>query len=53
MADETKGKLKEKTGELTGDGDMEREGKVEKAAGKVKDAADKATDKVADTVKRD
>lgn len=47
-ADEAKGRLKEAAGDVTGDEDLEREGKVDKAVGAVKDAVDKAADKVKD-----
>lgn len=47
------GKTKEKTGELTGDDDLKREGKGDQAAEKVKDTAEKVTDKVKDTLKKD
>jgi uncharacterized protein YjbJ (UPF0337 family) len=46
-ADESKGRLKKATGELTGDDSLKREGDVDKASGKIK----KATDKVADKAK--
>jgi len=44
--DETKGRLKEAAGNLTGDQDLKNEGKVDKAVGGVKDAVDTAADKV-------
>jgi uncharacterized protein YjbJ (UPF0337 family) len=37
-ADETKGRLKEAAGDLTGDEDLKNEGKVDKASGKAKKA---------------
>ena len=37
-ADEAKGRIKEAGGSLTGDDSLKREGKVDKATGKVKDA---------------
>ena len=43
--DDMKGRVKEATGNLTGDEDLEREGKVDKAVGGVKDAVDGAADK--------
>ena len=36
--DDAKGRIKEAGGSLTGDDSLEREGKVDKATGKVKDA---------------
>ena len=49
-ADDAKGRVKEAAGDLTGDEDLQREGKVDQAGGKAKDAVDKATDKVSDMV---
>src|SRR5690349_18975839 len=50
--DEAKGRVKEAVGDLTDDKDMKREGKVDKASGKAKDAVDKAGDKAKDAVGR-
>ena len=50
--DEAKGRVKEAVGDLTDDKDMKREGKVDKASGKAKDAIDKAGDKAKDAVGR-
>ena len=44
--DEMKGRAKRAAGELTGDDELKREGSVDKAAGKAKEAVDKAADKV-------
>lgn len=44
--DETKGKIKEAAGDLTGNDDLEREGKADKAGGKIKDAVDTVKDKI-------
>jgi uncharacterized protein YjbJ (UPF0337 family) len=52
-ADEAKGRIKEAAGDLTGDKDLKREGKVDRAEGSVKDAADKVGDKVKDALNRD
>ena len=52
-ADKAKGRLKEAAGDLTGDDDLKREGKVDRAEGEVKDTADKAADKVKDALNRD
>lgn len=45
-SDDAKGRVKEAAGNLTGDQDLENEGKVDRAVGSVKDAADKAAEKV-------
>jgi len=52
-ADDAKGRVKEAAGDLTGDKDLQREGKVDQATGKVKDAVGDVSDKVKDTVSRD
>ena len=44
--DETKGRLKEAAGSVTGDEDLKNEGKLDKAVGGVKDAVDSVADKV-------
>lgn len=51
--DEAKGRIKEAAGDLTGDKDLKREGKVDQATGKAKEAVDKASDKAKDALKRD
>jgi uncharacterized protein YjbJ (UPF0337 family) len=51
--DDAKGRLKEAAGDITGDDDMKREGKVDKATGAAKDGLDKASDKVKDTLGKD
>ena len=51
--DDAKGRVKEAAGNLTGDEDLEREGKVDKAVGGVKDAVDSAADKVKGLVDKD
>ena len=59
--DEMKGRAKEAAGDLTGDKDLQREGEVDQGAASVKDklgnladkgkeAADKAADKLKDTL---
>lgn len=48
--DDAKGRVKEAAGDVTGDDDLEKEGKHDQAAGKVKDVADSAKDKVDDAV---
>lgn len=45
MSDLT-GKAKEKTGELTDDDDLKREGQTDQAVDKIKDGLDKAKDLV-------
>ncbi len=51
-ADEIKGRVKEAAGALADDDHLRRAGKIDQAAGKVKQAAEKAIDKVKDTVQR-
>ncbi len=51
--DDAKGRVKEAAGDLTGDDDLKREGKVDQAAGAVKDGVEKASDKVKDAVGKD
>ena len=46
--DEAKGRIKEAIGDLTDDERMKREGKVDQASGKVKDAVDAVKDKIQD-----
>jgi uncharacterized protein YjbJ (UPF0337 family) len=48
--DEAKGRAKEAAGDLTGDDDLKREGKVDRATGSVKDKVGDAADKVKDAV---
>lgn len=45
-ADSVKGRVKEAAGDLTDNDDLKREGKVDKATGKVKDAVDRVSDKI-------
>lgn len=51
--DDAKGRVKEAAGSLSGDDDLKREGKVDKATGKAKDGVEKASDKIKDTLRRD
>lgn len=51
--DDAKGRLEEAAGSLTGDDDLKREGKVDKATGKAKEGVERVADKVKETVKRD
>jgi uncharacterized protein YjbJ (UPF0337 family) len=48
--DKTKGHVKETVGDLTDDERLEREGKLDRASGEVKGAADDAKDKVGEGV---
>ena len=50
--DEVKGRVKEAAGDLTGDKDLQREGKIDQAAGKAKRAVDKVIDKARESVSR-
>ncbi|MDA0161569.1 CsbD family protein [Solirubrobacter ginsenosidimutans] len=52
-ADELKGRTKEAAGDLTGDKDLKREGKVDRATGTVKDKVGDASDKLKDAIRRD
>jgi uncharacterized protein YjbJ (UPF0337 family) len=51
--DNAKGRLKEAGGDLTGDDSLKREGKVDKASGKAKDAVGNVSDKAKDVVGKD
>jgi uncharacterized protein YjbJ (UPF0337 family) len=51
--DTTKGRLKQAAGDLTGDDDLHREGKVDEASGKLKEKVGDAADKVKDALRRD
>jgi uncharacterized protein YjbJ (UPF0337 family) len=48
--DDAKGRVKEAAGDLTGDEDLKEEGKLDQAAGKAKDIADSARDKVDEAI---
>ena len=50
--DEAKGRVKEAAGNLTGDKDLEREGKVDQVKSDVKEGIDKVTDKVKDVLNK-
>ena len=52
-ADETKGRLKEAAGDLTGDQELKDEGKVDRASGKVKDTVGGVADKARDLLRKD
>jgi uncharacterized protein YjbJ (UPF0337 family) len=51
--DEAKGRLKEAAGDLTEDEDLQREGKVDQASGKAKEAIDDVGEKAKEAVDRD
>ncbi|HEX5990524.1 MAG TPA: CsbD family protein [Solirubrobacterales bacterium] len=51
--DDAKGRLKEAAGDITGDDELKREGKVDKATGAVKDGIEKVSDKAKDAVGKD
>ncbi len=48
--DEIKGRVKEAAGVLAGNKNLQREGKADSAAGKVKDVVNSATDRATDAV---
>jgi uncharacterized protein YjbJ (UPF0337 family) len=49
-AEQLKGRAKEAAGDLTDDDRLKREGKSDRASGKVKETVDRARDKVVDAV---
>ena len=51
-SDEVKGRVKQAAGVLTGDEKLEREGKLDRAAGNVKEKVAKVVDKLKQAVKR-
>ena len=51
--DETKGRVKEAAGDLTGDQELKDEGKVDRASGKLKDAVGGAADKAKSLLRKD
>ncbi len=51
--DDIKGRVKEGVGEATDDEQLEREGKVDRATGKVKDATENMSDRVKGALRRD
>jgi uncharacterized protein YjbJ (UPF0337 family) len=51
--DDAKGRVKEAAGDLTGDEDLQREGKIDQATGTAKEKVGEAADKVKDTVTGD
>lgn len=51
--DEMKGRAKEAAGDLTDDDDLEREGKVDKVSGSIKEKIGRAADKAKDAINPD
>jgi uncharacterized protein YjbJ (UPF0337 family) len=51
--DDLKGRAKEAVGDLTDNEDLEREGKVDRASGKVKDKVGDVVDSVKDKLHKD
>lgn len=51
-SDQIKGRVKEATGALTGDKKLAAEGKVDRAAGNVKEKAAQIVDKIKKVIKR-
>ena len=51
--DKAKGRVKEAAGALTDNDELREEGKIEQAAGAVKNAAEKVVDKVKEVVRGD
>lgn len=52
-ADDAKGRVKEAAGSLTGDDELKNEGKVDQAAGSVKDKVGDVADAAKDVVGKD
>lgn len=50
--DDAKGRVKEAAGNVTGDEDLEREGKVDRGVGAVKDTVDTVASKIKDALHR-
>lgn len=51
--DDAKGRVKEATGKLTGDKDLQDEGKLDQAEGKAKEGIDKLADKARGLFRKD
>jgi uncharacterized protein YjbJ (UPF0337 family) len=51
-ADKTKGRIEQAAGDLTDNDELRREGKIDEAAGKAKDAAKDAVDAITDKLHR-
>ena len=52
-ADDAKGRVKEAAGKLTGDKDMQNEGKLDQTEGKAKEGIDKLADKARSLLHKD
>jgi uncharacterized protein YjbJ (UPF0337 family) len=52
-SDESKGRLKEAAGSLTGDDDLKNKGKADQAKASLKDKVDRVADKAKDLLDRD
>jgi uncharacterized protein YjbJ (UPF0337 family) len=52
-SDDAKGRIKEAAGNLTGDKDLQNEGKLDQAEGKIKDGVDKLADKARGILHKD
>lgn len=50
--DKTKGRIKQAAGDLAGDEDLKREGKIDEAGGKAKEKSNELVDKVAEGLKK-
>ncbi len=48
--DQAKGKIKQAAGDLTGNKDLKREGKIDERAGRAKEGLDKVKDKIGDVI---
>ena len=51
--DDAKGRVKEATGNLTGDKELQNEGKLDQASGKVKEGVDGVADKARNLLHKD
>jgi uncharacterized protein YjbJ (UPF0337 family) len=51
--DDAKGRVKEAAGDLTGDREMKREGKLDQATGRAKEGVERVADKVRQAMRRD
>jgi len=51
-ADKAKGRVKEAIGALTGDRKLKRQGRIDQAAGDVKDASEKMVDRIKNNLSR-
>ena len=52
-SDDAKGRIKEATGNVTGDKDLQNEGKLDQAEGKVKNGVDSLADKARHLLHKD